>query len=354
MVIKSTGYNIYTSNAFTRLRAWLDKKSYSEIFILCDENTMAGCLAILLANVPALAEAEVIETESGEKNKALEVCAGIWQTMIEQNTSREALLVNLGGGVICDMGGFCGAVYKRGIDFIHVPTTLLAMVDASVGGKTAVDLGASKNMIGCFAHPRAVFVEKTFLHSLSARHYYNGLAEVFKIALVADAGLLSYLDKHGGTADMQKLINSCIKLKNNIVAKDPSDKALRKILNFGHTIGHAVESMALQHNIDLLHGEAVIAGIIMESHISLQKKMLSEQDLIAIVSLLMGHYSKLSFEPLPGELEQFLRNDKKNKGTQNLFSLITRPGNCKWDIPVNMKEIKKALEFYNSLQYAEN
>jgi 3-dehydroquinate synthase len=353
MMIKAGTYNIQTSSAFSALRAFLKKGKYSKYFVICDGNTLSNCLAILLTNVPELSAAEIIETESGEENKTLEICAGIWQSMIEQETSRDALVVNLGGGVICDLGGFCASVFKRGVSFIHIPTTLLAMCDASVGGKTGIDMLNVKNVIGSFSFPSAVFVDKVFLQTLPERHFYNGLAEVFKIALVSDGALFNYLEKHQGRADVQKLIDKSISLKCKIVKADPFDKGRRRVLNFGHSIGHAIESLSMQKGHDVLHGEAVIVGMIMESHIAMQKKMLSEKELIRIVSLFLGFYEKLDFEFTENEILQFLTQDKKNRKGKFLFSLITRAGAAKWDMKVKPAEIRKAVSFYHSLEYAE-
>lgn len=354
MKINTGKYNIYTSDAFRHLAELLKKKNYSRHYILCDSNTMHNCLAILLSSVPALAKAEIIETESGEENKSLEVCAGIWQTLIEDKADRAALLINLGGGVVCDLGGFCASVYKRGIDFIHVPTTLLSMADASVGGKTGLDLLNVKNVIGTFSNPVGVFIEKIFLQTLPERHFYNGIAEIFKIALVGDRALFAYMEKEEGAADIQKLIDKSVSLKARIVKSDPFDRGPRKALNFGHTIGHALEGLALAGGGDLLHGEAIVAGMVIESHIAMQKKMLKEADFIRIVSLFLGFYGKQDFAGGLAALTPYLGNDKKNKKGEWRFVLPSGIGKARVDVPITKPLVKKALDFYSSLKHAEN
>lgn len=354
MKIRSRETTVHTTTAFAALSAYLKERRFGSVVIICDENTMSNCLAILLTAVPALASAEVIETESGETNKSLEVCAGIWQSLAEQGAGRDTLIVNLGGGVICDMGGFCAALYKRGIPFVHVPTTLLAMADAAIGGKTAIDLLHIKNLVGTIALPEAVFIEKTFLSTLPERHFYNGLAEVFKIALAHDGRLFSYMEKEEGGADIQRLIDAAVSIKSKIVSRDLFDKGLRRTLNFGHTIGHALEGLALQEELDVLHGEAVVAGMIMECHIAHQKKLMTKSVLHRVVSLLLGFYGKIPFGFEAEDLAKFLGHDKKKKARSVVFSLVTEPGKCLVDVPATQRQVAKAVEFYRQLADAEN
>ncbi len=349
--IKSNNYSIEIGmDAFDHLNAFLKKNPYSAYFILCDENTLQHCLPLLVTSCPKLIEAHIIEIESGEASKSINVCIHLWQTLMEHELDKNALIINLGGGVVSDLGGFCASVYKRGISFINVPTSFLAMADASVGGKTGVDFNNVKNALGTFAHPKAVFVNPIFLNTLPKRHYRNGLAEIYKIALVSNDSLWKTL-KSNEKKNAQYLIRRSVTLKNKIVLKDPFDKGLRKILNFGHTIGHAVEASYLNTANELLHGEAILIGMIIESHLALQKKLLSETNFLEIISQLELELDFL--RPTNLKLDLILPkiiNDKKNSNKKLLFSLIDKIGSCQINIQINQKQIEKSLEFYNSIK----
>lgn len=348
--IKTKHYSIITgTNSLSSLKSFLSKTNYSAYFILCDENTLLHCLPTLIFSCPELGKAEVIEIESGEESKSLEICASIWESLIENRADKNALIINLGGGVISDLGGFVASVYKRGIDFINIPTSLLAMADASVGGKTGIDFAGLKNNLGTFTQARSVFVDPSFLGTLPERHYMNGLAEIYKIALVADVSFWKQLQKAGPNQNAEKLLSKSIALKHAIVLKDPFDKGIRKILNFGHSIGHAIESYFLGSEQALLHGEAVVMGMLIETHLAFQKKLLSKEHLVEI-------YNELSFvfdvKPLTmikvSDLMPFIYNDKKTSKAQLLFSLIKKPGACAFDVPVTEKQVEKALVFFNA------
>lgn len=349
-VIKSLGYNITIGkDALRSLSVFLKKTNFSSCFIICDENTIQFCLPKLITTCPILKDAEIIELESGEASKSLEFSAHIWQTLIENNADKNSLIINLGGGVVSDLGGFCASTYKRGIDFINVPTSLLAMADASVGGKTGIDFAGLKNSIGTFAQPKAVFVDPEFLKTLPARHYKNGLAEIFKMALISDKKFWEELKNLKPDHKAEQLVTKSITLKNKIVVKDPLDKGTRKILNFGHTIGHAIESLLLGTNEELLHGEAIVIGMLTESHIAFQKKFITKKELDEITFTL-----KKVFEPKKiGQLNYsaifaLLKNDKKTSKNKLKFSLIHKTGTCKFDVEVNESQIKKAIDLYNT------
>ncbi|MEI8137557.1 MAG: 3-dehydroquinate synthase family protein, partial [Bacteroidota bacterium] len=279
-LIKSNGYNVEigTKN-FKSISSLITKNKYSSHFIICDENTFLFCLPSLISNCPKLLEAHIIELESGEASKSIEFSAHIWQTLIENKADKNSLIINLGGGVVSDLGGFCASTYKRGIDFINIPTTLLSMADASLGGKTGINFNGLKNSIGTFAQPKGVFINPDFLKTLPNRHYKNGLTEIFKIALICDKKFWNELKTLEINSASEQIISKSVSLKNKIVLKDPFDKGLRKTLNFGHTIGHAIESLLLATNKELLHGEAIVIGILVESHLSFQKKLLSKKEL---------------------------------------------------------------------------
>jgi len=338
----------FETSGFKLLTSFFRKQRYRSYVILVDENTLTKCLPRLITAAPLLKEAAIIETESGETSKAIEVATNIWRTLSDLQADRSTLFINLGGGVLTDLGGFCASLYKRGIPFIHIPTTLLAMADASVGGKTAIDLDHLKNAVGNFSRPEAVFVDFDFLLTLPERQINNGLAEIYKMALIRDAKLW----KNFNESAIEDLIFRSIQHKIQIVKKDPSDKDLRKILNFGHTLGHAVEGLSLAKGRDVLHGEAVVAGMIMEAHISFAKRLLSKNEYLEIVKRLTERFAFVSLEGITSEeIQHALVNDKKSSaGTLN-FSLLEGIGACKWDQKVNWSLCEKAIIEYKRLSH---
>lgn len=350
-LIKSNQYTIVVGKqVFKSLSSFLSKKKPSSSFILCDENTLQHCLPMLITSCPELSDAQIIEIESGEASKSLEFTSHILQTLIENNADKNALLINLGGGVVSDLGGFVASIYKRGFDFINIPTTLLAMADASVGGKTGIDFDGIKNAVGTFAKPKGVFVNPLFLKTLDSRHIQNGLAEVYKIAIVSDAKFLLQLQNHISKSAFEAIILKSIQLKNTIVTKDPFDMGIRKILNFGHTIGHAIESLLLNSGVDVLHGEAITAGMLMESHISFQKKILSKNEFEKITKHLLSSFDIISIDNLKLEsILELIKNDKKTSKNKLLFSLPTKIGTSKFDLPVSETQIKRAVAYYKAL-----
>ena len=301
----------------------LNVGSYSKIAILVDENTKRDCLSKL----PKLENPIIIEIQSGEEYKNLATCDFIWQELTKHNFDRNSLLINLGGGVIGDMGGFCASTYKRGIDFIHIPTTLLAMADASIGGKLGVDFNHLKNQIGLFANPKSVIIYPKFLHTLNKKELKSGFAEVVKHALIANENLWSIIT----TTDFEKLnwekiITLSVELKNKIVFTDSKEKGERKKLNFGHTFGHAIESYYLEKGTPILHGEAIFMGMILETELS----NLSNSKKNEIKNYILSNFG-LPYTPSKMELLKFLKNDKKNKAEKINFSLLNGIGNCTID-----------------------
>lgn len=243
-VIQLADYRVFIDNSFTKFSDFIRRKEFSKIFILTDENTKKHCLPILLKGVKVLSKAKLIEIPSGEKHKNIETTQKIWLTLLENNADRKCLLINLGGGVIGDLGGWAAATYKRGINFIQIPTTLLAQVDASIGGKLGIDVWEFKNLIGAFQNPKAVFIFPNLLKALPEKELKNGFAEMIKHGIIADEKYLNRILKTNvdKKTDWEKLILPSLKIKKKIVEKDPEEKNIRKVLNFGHTIGHAVES----------------------------------------------------------------------------------------------------------------
>lgn len=345
----SKGYVIYTGKTvFKELGIFLRKANYSNYFILCDENTIKHCLPALVVKCKELKNAEIFEIESGEKSKSLQLCSQLWETLFNYTADKNSLIINLGGGVISDLGGFIASVYKRGIDFINIPTSLLAMADASVGGKTGIDFAGLKNSIGTITQPKGVFIYPEFLETLPVRHIANGMTEIYKMALISDRALWKKLQV--AKILNEEFITRSVTLKNNFVKKDPLDKGVRRALNFGHTIGHAIESVLLASEVDILHGEAVLTGMICESKISYDKKLISKNEFNEIVGTLT---QKFSFAPLPallfGEMVKACINDKKSSKSQINCALLNGIGKNKINIPVKAIQILDALEYYNSI-----
>ncbi len=258
------------------LPEYLEGKDYSAVAVITDKNTRKDCYPRVKELLPRHL---LITVQEGEGNKNLDTCTIIWNKLTEAEFDRHALVINLGGGVIGDMGGFCASTYKRGIDFIQVPTTLLAQVDASVGGKLGIDFQGFKNHIGVFTQPRAVLIDSAFLATLPERELRSGFAEVIKHCLIRDRQMWNKIRKTElDDMPMKELISHSVETKKAVVNEDPTEKGLRKILNFGHTIGHAVETFHLEKN-RLLHGEAIAIGIICESYIAYSKGMITESEL---------------------------------------------------------------------------
>lgn len=340
-------------SVFQKLADFLKRNKFSSLFILVDENSLRHCLPALVTNVPKLLEAEVIELESGEKNKNLEVCTQVWTALGELGADRHSLLVNLGGGVITDLGGFVASTFKRGIAFVNIPTTLLAQVDASIGGKTGVDLGALKNEVGVFAEPQELFIWPDFLNTLPKRELHAGTAEVLKHGLVADAAYWNQCIQSDLTAvsGLENIIRTSIAIKSGIVAADPNETGERKKLNFGHTIGHAVEGLVLEREEQtLLHGEAVALGMICESWISMQETKLPEEQHAEIVRNICRYFPLQSLNPTDDHrLIELMRHDKKNEKGDIRMVLLKSIGTCFTDKSVSPDRIIAALDYYRSL-----
>ncbi len=344
--IQLNDYEITFDDSLESIRSFLSGASYSSFFVLVDENTKAHCLPVLQS---LISDIIIIETKSGEENKNLSTCESIWQQLIEHNADRKALFINLGGGVIGDMGGFVASCYKRGIDFVNIPTTLLSQVDSSIGGKLGIDFKYGKNLIGLFKNPKAVFVSPAFFQTLPQRQFINGWAEIFKHALIQDKNQWTkYKEQDILNADMKDVVYKSLLIKKAVVEKDPFEKGVRKILNFGHTIGHAIEAYSLENEKDsLLHGEAIAVGMICEAFLSVKKCGLKESELEEIRILLLNHFPKQDIAPFDIEkLVQIMSVDKKNEGATIMSALLSEIGNCKYDIAINKEEIIESINYY--------
>ncbi|WP_216689782.1 3-dehydroquinate synthase [Hymenobacter siberiensis] len=336
--------------ALPALAELLYRPAVSQVFVLADSNTARLCLPLLEPHLPV--DYKLVEIPAGEEYKTLASCDTVWSMLTEQRADRFAVLVNLGGGVVTDLGGFAAALYKRGIRFVQVPTTLLAQVDASVGGKTGVDFQGYKNQLGVFQAPAGVFVEPKFLQTLDPRQLKSGYAEVLKHWLIADAEAFDTNRRLGWlTDDWTAIIRESVALKQRIVAQDPLEAGPRKLLNFGHTVGHALESYLLtQPGREALHGEAVAAGIVCESWLSMQHGLLSADALDKIETFVFSVFDKIDFVSLETEaIADFARQDKKNTGATINCTLLEGIGHGVYDQPVTVAEIAESLRYYNRL-----
>lgn len=339
---------IFSQKVAEDLGSYIKQLGYSRLGIITDSNTKVHCYPKLGQSFP---EHVHFSFEAGESNKNLTTCTSIWQWMTDEGFDRKALIVNLGGGVTGDMGGFCAATYKRGIRFINVPTTLLSQVDASVGGKLGIDFNGFKNHIGVFTQPEAVFISDMFLETLPEVELRSGYAEVIKHGLIKSK---SYFDclrtEDWQNQDWRGITERSVQIKKEVVEKDPKESGLRKILNFGHTIGHAFESYYLNTEKHLLHGEAIAIGMLCEAYLSNQKSGLPAQELAIIVEKILGIYGKFEFpEDHISAIGDLCSQDKKNEGDKINFSLLRDLGNCDFNIPVNKEEIQQAIIYYKSL-----
>lgn len=350
--IQANGYSIFfNENCYTFLSEILLSDIYSKIFIIVDTETASYCLPDFLANLATEVPIEIIEFEAGEVFKNIETCSQIWHALTELGADRKSIIINVGGGVVTDLGGFVACTYKRGIDFINVPTTLLAMVDASVGGKNGVDLGNLKNQIGVIQNPKAVLIDTHYLGTLPQSQMRSGLAEMLKHGLIQDNAYWKKFSHLSGldTNDLDELIYQSVIIKNNVVTQDPTEKGLRKALNFGHTLGHAIESYCLENDAKetLLHGEAIAVGMILESYLSFEKGLLTLTDYQEIKSVIGDIYPAVSFsENDINAIIDLLIHDKKNEFGKVKFVLLNGIGAVKIDQKIENDLILKAFDDY--------
>ncbi len=346
--IQSDGYPIFFENSLQELARFAKQGNYSRVFILTDENTGEHCLPLVQKYFEGEDNYDLIEVPYGEENKNIDTCTGIWKLLIDFGADRKALMINLGGGVITDMGGFAASTFKRGIDFVQVPTTLLSQVDASVGGKTGIDLDGVKNIIGTFTQPKAVFISDEFLKTLPSRQVLSGTAEMLKHGLIMDKAYWEALKSSDLSKPDGELIYRSVEIKNEVVKIDPFEKGLRKALNFGHTIGHAVETHSLLNDKDpLTHGEAIALGMICEGYLSYKKAGLSKAELDEIVEVITNLYPKYNLAAANfTELCYLMQKDKKNEFGRINCTLLSAIGTCKLDNICTEEELFGALEYY--------
>ena len=338
---------VFSADPAFDLKNYLLEKGYSKVVVLTDNNTAKYCYPLIESALPAH---ELIKIPDGEDYKNLTTCERIWQRMTEMQMDRHSALIIVGGGVLGDMGGFCAATYKRGIDFILIPTTLLSQVDASIGGKLGIDFEHFKNHIGVFQTPALTILHGGFLKTLPEAEKRSGFAEVIKHALIADAKVWKQIQEHSlEDQPWEMLLEHSVNVKLNVVRTDPYEKGLRKTLNAGHTIGHAVETFLLQAGRKILHGEAVAAGLVCEAYLAKEKGMLGETQFQEIRNYILKVFGKVDIAP--GEYEAIARlamQDKKNKENRILCVLLKGIGYAEWYCEIRPDDVKRALAFYRT------
>lgn len=346
---KKESYPIYIgSNILSEIQKEINFPRYSQFAIICDKNLSHKVSEIenILPHKPT-----IVIIDPGEQNKTIDTAQKIWKSLIDSKFDRKSLVINLGGGVIGDMGGFTAATYMRGIDFIQIPTSLLAMVDASVGGKLAVDFGGFKNIIGSFTQPKAVVIDIEFLTTLPDREYISGFAEIIKHGLIADKKYFETVTaktpKEFSAEEMVTIISHSCEIKSEIVEKDEQESGTRKILNFGHTIGHAIESLSLKSDYKaLLHGEAVAIGIIAEAKLSSLLGNFKENEFKKIKTAIQNAGLPINaFGMKKDNVLQTLIYDKKNEHGKIKWTLLKNIGESVFDIEVDKKLVEEAISY---------
>lgn len=336
---------IFTREAGKTLQEKLAGCTPREIFVLTDENTREYCLNILKdVEYP---EEHLITIPEGELHKSLDSVAQIWTVLSRQGARRNSVLINVGGGLITDIGGFAASCFKRGIRCINIPTTLLAQVDASVGGKTGINFNGLKNEIGTFSIPEWVIIDNGFLKTLSYRQVLSGFAEMLKHALLAGeeelAEVMNVDLNRADSVEFLELIKKSVSVKAAVVRADPKEKGIRKSLNFGHTIGHAIESVAIEHELSVCHGDAVAYGMVAELYLSMKRLGLKEKYYAAVRRFVHEHYPAYHSVVSVDELYALMLHDKKNERDGVNFTLLRSPGEFEIDNYCSREEILEAL-----------
>ena len=352
--ISTDPFIVIGRDSLKNLNSILSHYYQERIVIVCDVNTKQACLPVLLEEVPQLNTAPVFEMLLGEAHKSLNEVERLCSFLLDEGAGRKSLIINLGGGIVCDLGGFAASIYMRGIDFIQIPTSILAMVDASVGGKTGVNFGGLKNMLGAFTQARAVLVFPNFIQTLPTDERVSGFAEMVKHALLSGEDSWEEISNFDiqQTKNWSEIIEKSIRFKYQITQADFQEKGIREQLNFGHTMAHAFEALAFKRNEDLMHGFAVASGILAELILADQLNTLTDSNIITkYVELLKKDFTLFHFnENELDSLLQFMLSDKKNKQGNVTFSLIRNPGQIALNTQADEQSIEKALRIY--MKYA--
>lgn len=353
-MIQKKGLVARNQKGWNNLASHIEEKKYSKVFLFVDEITKTLCLPVFYHKIDLKKDWEIIEIPSGEDHKNISSCILAWEQLSIKGADRNSLIINVGGGMITDLGGFVASTYKRGIDFVNIPTTLLAMVDASIGGKNGIDFGNIKNQIGTIVLAELVVVETIFLETLPHRQLMSGMAEMLKHGLIYSEKswekirALNILNK----IEIEELIFESIEIKEEIVSKDPLEINLRKTLNFGHTLGHAIESYCLTTSSrpTLLHGEAIVIGIILATYISSELLGFPKDTLQQVSNKVLSIFPKENFSTTDIEkIIELLIFDKKNRNGQVLFVLLRDIGHPETDCIVPNDLIFRSFDYYKKL-----
>jgi len=341
---------IFSNNASDEIKNII-KSSKGKVFILADDNTFRHCYPNLMASLTE--NPPIFCLTPGEQHKHIDSVVKVWEFLNSNGADRKSVLINLGGGVICDLGGFAASTFKRGIDFVQVPTTLLSQVDASVGGKTGINLNSYKNEIGCFSFPKKVIIDTNFLKTLDFENMLSGYAEMIKHAFISGEDYYNELKKLEFTEgkidynSLLEMVKHSIKIKENVVLADPMESGLRKILNFGHTVGHAFESFYMGTPNEISHGKAVAYGMAIELYLSHKKAGFAKDKLTESIDYLNKIYGKLKFQKSDYErLVELMKHDKKNEAASINFTFIQDFGKPVFDQTAVKEEIIEGFEFY--------
>ena len=351
--IQSTDYSIhFNEDAYEQLNHYLSSDQISTVFVLVDENTHKHCYSAFKNKISYEKEMVTIEIKAGEAHKNIMTCVDLWKKLTELGADRKSILINLGGGMVTDLGGFVASTFKRGIKFINIPTSLLSMVDASVGSKTGVDLDNLKNLIGMFSNPEMVLIDSNYLQTLSDREMRSGVAEIIKYGLTFDSKLLEEI-KHDNWKNISKLngiIYRSIAIKNTVVLQDPKEENLRKVLNYGHTVGHAIESYFLEHISlkDLAHGEAIAIGMVIEAYLSHKLHNFPLSELTALKEYIHKTFGKTTINPEHyKEILDLMKHDKKNINGSIRYILLKDVSDFVINATAPTELVIEGLDYYN-------
>ncbi|WGH28100.1 MAG: 3-dehydroquinate synthase [Candidatus Shikimatogenerans bostrichidophilus] len=351
--------NIYIEKNFLKINNYLNNKknNISKIILLLDNNIKKYYLNFILKEIPILKKSKIIIIKSGEKYKNIYTCIKIFKKLLLFNIDKNSILINLGGGVITDLGGFISSVYKRGIKFINIPTTLLGMVDASIGGKNSINFKNLKNEIGIINNPILIIINYCFIKTLPKKEIFSGLGEIFKYGLIYDKNYWNFLKNFDfnnfKNILWDKIIYKAILIKQKIVNKDPEEKlGIRKILNFGHTIGHSIESLFLKKNKKITHGESIALGMIYESWLSKKVNKLNNNEYKEICNIILKYFKlKLINKKYFNTILNYIKNDKKNYKNNIYFSLLTKIGKCQFNKIIKKKLIFDSINKINKIYF---
>lgn len=355
--ISCGSYTVYfEQNGFNQLKQYIRQNRFTQLVVLADHNTYTYCYDYAVSSLELETPPVVFTFPPGEKNKNLLTCEEAWNFLLQHQIDKQALVINLGGGTVTDLGGFVAATYQRGIPYVHIPTSLLAMVDASVGGKTGIDFQGIKNQIGVVSPPQMVVIDTYFLKTLAPAELHSGIAEVLKHGLIASETYWNEVTSQNldSTTNWLPIVYQSVEIKNKIVSQDPFENSIRKYLNYGHTLGHAIEAFSLsQHHNPLTHGHAVAIGMILATYLSVKKFELSESVLNRLVRTYHQYYSPVDISPSDiEEIIEWMKYDKKNRNKQTRFVLLKAVGQPVLDCEIEVSLLQQAFAYYAACKTA--